>query len=252
MRSILPLLLLSSLQIITCDIEFAKILSPYNQQHVFSSTLQWTSIQPGKRLPENSVIGAVATDTEDNTAESEGKAFFCRINNQGMWLLGQVKTTGKDANTCVAFMHDQIYRKTVFDILENGDNGAKLSWMRWDKFHAPPSGTVSLVLSGDNYNYVARKAIPDSKDGYSHQLGRLDPDGLGKLTVINDNRVESFEDGEVLKETEPFSYQLKDVKFNRFRERINKTPVVLGRATLKNEDASDKDISRVDTAIAYK
>lgn len=247
MRPVLPLLVLTTLQIINCDRDYVQVTSNLaSNQLLYSSTLQWTSIQPGQALPEYSVMGANSS-TEETDPEAAGKAFVCRLKNDGMWLLGQARTTGKDLGICVAVMHEQISRRESFEILENVENGGRLSWARWDKYSRIPPGTVT----GDTKSYIARRSSASSKE-YSHQLGKLDPDGLGHITVISDNEAEDFEDGEVLVETEPVSYQMKRVKFNLWRKRVTSEPIVLGTAKLTNEDEPTEGISRVDTVIAYK
>lgn len=249
MRSLLPLLLLASLQTIHCDIGFVQVTSNLlSNQLLYSSTLQWTPIQTGQKLPENSVMGAISSEADNNVAESQGKAFVCRLKNEGMWLLGQVRTTGKNAGICVGSMHRQLYPKSEFDILENVDDGGRLSWVRWDKYSSVPAGTVT----GDSMSYIARRSSPNSADGYSYQLGKLDPIGLGHLSVITDDGVQDFEDGEVLVETEPLRYLMKRVKFNNWRKRVHKTPQVLGIAKMTNEDDHTQGESRVDTVIGYE
>lgn len=246
MWSTLPLLFLTSLQIINGQRDYVQKTSDVNQL-LYSSTLQWTTIQKGQKLPENSVMGAISAETEDNSAEAQGKAFICRIKNEGMWLLGQVRTTGVDIGNCVATMHGSVYRKENFEILENVEDGGRLTWARWDKFSKVPAGTIA----GDSNSYVARRAST-SKDGYSYQLGNMDPEGLGKITVITDDGAQDFEDGEVLVETEPIYYQMKKVKFNRWKKRVKVEPQVLGTATLTNTDEASEGIGRVDSVIGYE
>lgn len=51
-------------------------------------------------------------------------------------------------------------------------------------------------------------------------------------------------------ETEPVSYELTGLKFNHWRKKVNRQPVILGETLLKN-DASSEAV-KVDTVIAYE
>lgn len=250
MRSIVPLLVLISFQIINCNGgHFVQVVSNLqSHQRIYSSTLQWTEKRKGEDIPQYAVMGAETLASEDKEDQPQGKAYVCRLQNEGVWLYGQVRTSGKDSGMCVASQHGSIYKKVIFHILENVDDGGRISWVKWDKFKQIPSGTVT----SDDNTYVARRATKHSNDNYSHELGKYEHVGFGKIFVITDDGEKNFEDGELLVETEPIKYQMKRVKFNKFKKSEKKFSKILGKKILTNEDAPTESISRVDSVIDFK
>lgn len=65
---------------------------------------------------------------------------------------------------------------------------------------------------------------------------------------LQDEKEEEYEDGEVLIETEPIRYELNGIKFNEAKKVVNKSPVVLGEATLAN---NGNKAGKIDTVIGY-
>lgn len=250
MRLFLPLCLLTLHQVINCNGGYSvQVVSDFQaHQRVHSSTLQWTEIRKGVEIPQYAVLGAETLDAEDKNDLQQGKAYVCRLQNEGVWLHGQVRTTGENKGLCVASQHGSIYKKENYHILENVNDGGKISWVKWDKYSRVPSGTVT----SDENAYVARRATNNSKDGYSHELGKYEQVGFGRISVITDDGEKGFEDGELLVETEPTKYQMKKVKFNKFKKNEKITPMVLGKTTLTNKDPPTEGISRIDAALPYK
>jgi hypothetical protein len=76
-------------------------------------------------------------------------------------------------------------------VLDNVDNGARLSWIFWDRFHLLQYGSVS---GGEAY--VARREKKGASDektgrnlGLNHLIGKLDVnEGFGYMFVINEVR----------------------------------------------------------------
>ena len=74
-----------------------------------------------------------------------------------------------------------------FDLLENVENSARLSWVSWDHFHQTPLGAVSTEK-----NYVARYVVSDKENmdksiAYTHYIGTYYPtEGLGIITYVKD------------------------------------------------------------------
>lgn len=68
------------------------------------------------------------------------------------------------------------------------------------------------------------------------------------IKFLKNDVEESVEEGEVLVENEPISYELKDIKFSIGKKRIvKKHPRILGEATLRNIGESGENVARVFT-----
>lgn len=86
----------------------------------------------------------------------------------------------------------------------------------------------------------------------THNVGKFNPnDNLGIFYVVDQNNKElSFEDGEVLVETEPISYEIRSIRPDRSSPaRYPKKEKILGEAVLKNEE---NGLQRVDSVISYE
>lgn len=85
----------------------------------------------------------------------------------------------------------------------------------------------------------------------THFVGKFNPeDNLGIFYVVDQNNNElRFEDGEILVETEPISYELKSIRYDRSSpSRIPRKEIILGEAILKNEVSG---YQRVESVISY-
>lgn len=231
--------------------DVVRVLSKYGyDQPVTSTILNWIPIQKDNPVPKHAVIGALSHHEEDinNAAapnEKDGQSvYICRLRVEGVWVSG-----GAMNGECIASAHGQTHRSKIYEILENTEGGARLSWVKWDKYERIDPGTVF----GDGENYIARRGA--GSDIYSHLIGRLEPyNGLGKVIVVQeDGSLGDFGDGEVLKETEPTRYELGKIKFNQYKKRVVENPMILGVATLENKDAAENNKpTRVDAAIGYR
>lgn len=176
--------------------------------------------------------------------------YVCRARHNGVWVSGQLRSKYKE---CIVSLHSSVHKYFKFEVLQNLDGGAMLSWMPWDKFATIPKGAVAG--GQDTYvNYVARKKVAQDEGisfGYTYLIGKFNPrDGLGKITVIDEHDKEiSYLEGEILVETEPTHYELTGVKFNLYRKRATRDPRFLAETILRNGAASDA--IKVDSALAY-
>nr|CAD7205185.1 unnamed protein product [Timema douglasi] len=237
------------------------IRSNYGQL-VTSSTLQWVPGEDGTR-PQNAVVGAheiievvpIVDTTEDTHMEQQVKVpvYVCRARHNGVWISGQLRS---DQRFCSISLLGVASTSNRYEVLENVDEGARLQWVPWDRFSRIPTGAVA---GGETY--VARRVVEDGEEsnkdagpgvlGFTHHLGKLDPkDGLGRITIINQNNEEQdFTDGEVLVEIEPVRYELTGLKFNLWRKRLMRRLVTLTNNTLRNGAATVA--VNVDMALAY-
>ena len=72
-----------------------------------------------------------------------------------------------------------------YDLLENIQSAARVSWVDWDKYKDIPEGAVTP--SGDETYFVSRHTAEEAIDslGQTHYLGTLNTKyGLGKITYI--------------------------------------------------------------------
>lgn len=60
-------------------------------------------------------------------------------------------------------------------------------------------------------------------------MGRLDPVGLGKIKVMESNVDKDYDEGEVLVETEPFRYELKEIRLDQIRLDMRENITELGK-----------------------
>ncbi|XP_015595023.1 protein unzipped [Cephus cinctus] len=237
--ALICLLLLS----VTAD-ESVHIMSKYNQL-VTSSTLNWLPIahfDPAKEI----VIGGFEVFQENehtNQAEkSEPKErviFVCRAMHNGVWVTGRQR---QDEKYCKVSYLGNAHSYERYDLLENVDSAARVSWQNWDKYHRTPVGAVAIGRM-----FVARHVVSDDekKDQsttpyrFTHYIGTFNKnEKLGTITYLREDGTEgSVESGEILVEAEPISYELNEVKLNFGRKQlIKRSPQILGKTTLVNED----------------
>lgn len=86
--------------------------------------------------------------------------------------------------------------------------------------------------------------------GADYNVGRFAPtQSLGKVIVAEERTEREYDDGQILCESEPVRYEIRDIKMDKWRTKINRNSTILGSKTLiNNEDAS----SLVDTVISYQ
>lgn len=86
--------------------------------------------------------------------------------------------------------------------------------------------------------------------GFDYQLGRLDPkEGLGRIFVYLGDREYSLDEGEVLVETEPVRYELRQIKVDKWRSQVKKNLTELGSTVLQNSESMS---NLVEAVITYE
>lgn len=113
--------------------------------------------------------------------------YVCRARHNGEWLAGVLRS-GHPA--CHVALGNHVFRYNDYDVLDNEDKGARLSWERWDRF----TGTmpVGAVAAGDNY--IARRKVEEPGDGrgvlgFTHLLGQIEKRGFqGLINVVDQVR----------------------------------------------------------------
>ena len=124
---------------------------------------------------------------EDVTEAKERPIYVCRANYDGIWVSGELRTEQKG---CVVSLQGIRRKYDHYQVLENVENGARLSWVRWNKMNVViPMGTVSCAQAE---TFVARHRVEESNGAdedlpeVNYHIGRLDTkDGFGKISIVN-------------------------------------------------------------------
>ncbi|KAJ8918184.1 hypothetical protein NQ315_014050 [Exocentrus adspersus] len=239
------------------------ILSENLEQYVTSTTLEWVpSNGYDDSLLSNAVIAAYQTveePTPNEPGEDEGQetslntinkpVYVCRAKINSVWVSGQLRPM---KYVCVVSLYRKVSEYKQFEILMSIEGSSRLSWIHKNKYTLISQGAVT---SGDNIlkTYIARRsANSHNREGsLTHIVGKYTPsENLGVFHLVDQNNYElQFEDGEILVETEPITYEVKSIKFDRFRGRHPKSFKELGQAILKNEE---KGLQHVASVISYK
>ncbi|XP_011311766.1 protein unzipped [Fopius arisanus] len=221
-----------------------------NSVHIFStyrlpvtsSILNWLPISHYDSSKNNTlVIGGFqiskSTDENYNEGPSEQREMYvCRAAQSGVWVAGaQLKGEKK----CTVTVLGIVQAVENYELLENVDNAARLSWVSWSKFYPIPTGAVVTETM-----YVARYPVTRNETDkdtltptYTHYIGTLNHDEkLGTIAYVkSDGQQGSTNAGELLVETEPIYYELTSVKLNHWRTRIIKSESkIIGQATISN------------------
>ncbi|XP_054736831.1 protein unzipped [Anastrepha obliqua] len=200
-------------------------------QLVTSSTLVWETYDPKdpKQLKFAVEGGKYITNDEHYPI------YVCRVAIEGITTSGHTEKI-LQSHVCVA-AHYKHGKYEQFDVLVNKGHLGKIMWKHWRKFNAGiPIGAIRI---GED-DYIGRhKAPPMGESGTEHRgadynLGRLDPLGLGKIKVIENGTDREFDEGEVLVETEPFRYELRDIKLDSIRLDMRENITDLASSVLAN------------------
>lgn len=216
-------------------------------------------------------------DEMDYDEIEDEDVFVCRARHNGAWVPGRL---GANSKACHVSLLGHVFAYDRYEVLQNEEGGARLNWVHWDRYNIVPEGAVG---GGDSsLYYVARRAttVPGISKRSHYVVGKLDTtEGMGRISVaerpqdgdesssrigggrraaqeVTDEVERHYTDGQVLVETEPQSYELSGLKFNRWRNKVRRTPVVLAKGQLRNEastpepDAED-EASLVDTVLTY-
>lgn len=198
-------------------------------QLVTSSTLVWESYDPKDATQLQFAVEGGKYVTEDE----HYPMYVCRVPIDGIQVSGHTEKI-LQRHVCLA-AHYKHGKYDNFDVLMNKGHLGKVGWRHWRKFDAGvPVGAIRI---GDD-SYIGRHRAPSqpNKDGVvthwgaDFNLGHLEPVGLGKIRVIEAEREKYYDDGEVLVETEPFRYELRDIKLDRLRTDIQENMTELGKS----------------------
>ncbi|XP_037949224.1 protein unzipped [Teleopsis dalmanni] len=217
-------------------------------QLVTSSTLVWVTYdsKDSKQLQHAVEGGKYITEDEHYPI------YVCRVTIDGAPTSGHTEKI-MQAHVCVA-AHYKHTKYEKFDVLINKGHLGKIAWKHWRKFNAGiPIGAISI---GEG-TFIARHHAPLQQNhaessaqwGADYNLGRLEMVGLGKIKVVENESDKDYEEGDVLVETEPFRYELRDIKLDKIRLDMTDNITDLASSVLVNN--GDK-YSLVETAMSYQ
>lgn len=185
-------------------------------QTVTSSTLIWETYDPNNmKQMQFAVEGGKYTTVDENYP-----IYVCRVTIDGMPTSGHTEKV-QQKHVCVTLTSKRIVH-TNFDVLMNKGHLGKVAWKTLSKFTVTaPLGAIRIF---DN-TYIARHRAErphnaegiESHSGADYNLGRLEIQGLGKVKVVEGDREKYYDTGDVLIETEPYRYELRDIKLDRLR-----------------------------------
>lgn len=234
------------------------ILSKYDHQPLTSTTLKWLPIShydPSES--KEIVIGGIENipDDEDESYANQAEKFetsrpalyVCRTMHSGVLVAGTQKENEK---VCTVTIHGVVHSYTKYELLENVDGAARISWVHWNRFLQPQLGAVYI----DKMLVARHEAPKDKKPRYTHYIGTLraiDNHFFGSIVYVNeDGKEESAKSGEVLVETEPIRYELSAVRLIWPKKRdIKRVPRVLSEATIINRGTEPANLAE---ACGYK
>ncbi|XP_023163132.1 protein unzipped [Drosophila hydei] len=202
-------------------------------QLVTSSTLVWETYDPKDAKQMQSAVEGGKYITE----EEHYPIYVCRVTIDGVRTSGHTEKK-QQKHVCVAALFKHAINEN-FDVLMNRGHLGKIAWKHWTKFNA--GIPVGAILIGDESFIARHRAVHptnaegvESHRGADYNLGRLEPLGLGKIKVAENEREKYYDDGEVLVETEPFSYELRDIKLDRLRTSLRENMTELASSILEN------------------
>lgn len=110
----------------------------------------------------------------------------------------------------------------------------------------------------DNY-YVARSKPRPTNITHHHAyyqnhvdyvVGRFDPEELlGRIFINVGDKEEAVDEGEILCETEPVRYELRDIKIDKWRRQEKTNNTELGQTILQNTESST---NLVESVLSYE
>ncbi|EDV98473.1 GH22655 [Drosophila grimshawi] len=228
-------------------------------QLVTSDTLVWETYDPNSANQLQSAVEGGKYLTEDE----HYPIYVCRVTIDGVPTSGHTEKR-QQRHVCVAALYKHSINAN-FDVLLNKGHLGKIAWKRWRKYNiGVPIGAIRIA----DESYIARHRatvhnpptadgtqLTTSHHGADYNLGRLDVFGLGKIKVVENEHEKTYEDGEVLVETEPIRYELRGIKLDSLRTSLTENITELANGILENRgdtyDTMEKVMSYSFDTIQY-
>lgn len=213
-------------------------------QLVTSSTLVWETYDPKDTNQMQYAVEGGKYISEDE----HYPIYVCRVTIDGVPTSGHTEKV-QQKHVCVAALSKRNTNEN-FDVLMNKGHLGKIAWKPWRKFNVGvPVGAIRI---GDE-SYIGRhRAVHEvnaegieTHRGADYNLGRLEAVGLGKIKVVEDTREKYYDEGELLVETEPYRYELRDIKLDRIRTNLRENSTELATGRLENIGDTHETVERV-------
>jgi len=107
--------------------------------------------------------------------------YVCRAMHNGVWVAGMQKEKEK---FCTVTIHGVVQSYAKYELLENVDGAARISWVHWDKYLQPHLGAVYV----DKMLVARHEVSKDKKEPrYSHYIGTLNSvENFGTIVYVNE------------------------------------------------------------------
>lgn len=108
--------------------------------------------------------------------------YVCRAMHSGVWVAGTQKENEK---VCTVTIHGVVQSYEKYELLENVDGAARISWVHWDRYMQPHLGAVYVL----DKMLVARHEVPKDKKKprYTHYIGTLSSvENFGTIVYVNE------------------------------------------------------------------
>lgn len=128
----------------------------------------------------------VADESYANQAEARKPALYvCRAMHSSVWVAGTQK---EKERTCTVTIHGLVQSYDKYELLENVDGAARVSWVPWNRYTQPHVGAVYV-----DKMLVARHEVPKDKKKprYTHYIGTLSSvENFGTIIYVNEVGIE--------------------------------------------------------------
>lgn len=135
-----------------------------------------------------SLHGLIVDESYANQAEKletrRPALYVCRAMHSGVWVAGTQK---EKERVCTVTIHGVVNSYDRYELLENVDGAARISWVLWNRFMQPHLGAV----------YVDKMLVARHEDKrkprYTHYIGTLSSiENFGTIVYVNEVSIASF------------------------------------------------------------
>lgn len=112
--------------------------------------------------------------------------YVCRaMHSSSVWIAGMQKDKER---SCIAALHGSVQQYDKYELLENLDKAARITWVRWSKFSQSSVGAVfvdkMLVARYEANSDDKRDSTKTPK--YTHYIGTLNSNNFGTISYVNE------------------------------------------------------------------
>lgn len=210
----------------TASLDMAKIRQE-GGRIITSSTLAWLEGHP-RGHPH-----AVLVNEDDPTT------VWCRAQKHSHWMAGSMHN-----GVCtVPYFNNPLRAEDKFEILISVNGSAKVRYMEWDRYLAPPHNAVAAQPKLFLAVRMAEKGVPEA--GFLSPMER-------RVHLVSRDVVEVVDKALVLVEDQPVRYDLRGVNLDASRTSLDHEDKVLASAKLLNPGPSRQHVVEArDVVVAH-